>query len=189
MQFISRYKLSNSIPLGFGSVALESGTSTAFCLIFGYYSTNQRQKEGTPIFLKKVTFRLLAHQVTSELKRRRVWDIWNDIGVPLYLKQRKYILENWRIFIQTLANFRERQQTSLQSRNISRKTKSLFTPIFLIVFQRSRCPSLVNQNDPFHFVDLVYNLTSTKYICDNFRYIIYVWWRIRCFLTGVYIIF
>lgn len=140
MQFISRYKLSNSIPLGFGSIALESGTSIAFCLIFGYFSTNQRQKEGTPIFLKKVTFRLLAHQVTSELKRRRVWDIWNDIGVPLYLKQRKYILENWRIFIQTLANFRERHQTSLQSRNISRKTKISFHSDFLDCLSKIEMP-------------------------------------------------
>lgn len=140
MQFISRYKLSNSIPLGFGSVALESGTSIAFCLIFGYFSTNQRQKEGIPIFLKKVTFRLLAHQVTSELKRRRVWDIWNDIGVPLYLKQRKYILENWCIFIQTLANFRERHQTSLQSRNISRKTKISFHSDFLDCLSKIEMP-------------------------------------------------
>lgn len=57
MPFMSRYRLSNSIPFGLGAMRstrpCEASHSTASRITFGYFSAHQRKKAGTPTAIRR----------------------------------------------------------------------------------------------------------------------------------------
>jgi hypothetical protein len=57
MPFMSRYRLSNSIPFGLAAIRstgpCEASHSAASRITFGYFSAHQRKKAGTPTAMRR----------------------------------------------------------------------------------------------------------------------------------------